>query len=59
MKLYAEFLSMRRRLRREVRLAMRTHGNVRAAAKSLGMPRSTFHDWLTGKAERRRSTEAA
>ncbi len=45
-KLYRQ---LRRRLKREVKRAYRKHGSVRVAAKSLGMPRMTFHDWLTGK----------
>ena len=51
-KLYIRFLLLRREIAREVRRAMRRHGNVRAAAAALGMPRSTFHDWLRGKVAR-------
>lgn len=46
MKLYPR---MQRALRLAVRHAYREHGTVRAAALALGMPRSTFHDVLTGK----------
>lgn len=51
MKLYRQILDVRRRLQREVKKAYRKHGNVRDAAKSLGMPRSTFHEWLIGKVQ--------
>lgn len=49
-----------RALRREVRAAWRRHGSVRAAAASIGMPRTTFHDLATDmgirmSARRRRS----
>lgn len=48
-KFYAQFVGLRRRLKREVNRAFKKHGNVRDAAKSLGMPKTTFHEWLTGK----------
>jgi DNA-binding IclR family transcriptional regulator len=44
---YAKFIRARRELARAVRRAYRLHGSVRAAAKALGMPRSTFHEYLT------------
>ncbi|HEY6037093.1 MAG TPA: hypothetical protein VIV58_22595 [Kofleriaceae bacterium] len=50
LKLYPK---MQLELARAVRRAYRELGSVRAAAKSLGMPRSTFHDLLTGKGGRR------
>ncbi len=31
-------------VRRVIASALRTHGTVRAAAKSLGVPTATFHD---------------
>lgn len=52
MKLYQHFLRLQRELAREVRRAYREHGSVRAAAKALGMPRATFHDYLTRGAPR-------
>lgn len=51
MKLYPRWIRMRRRILREARRAMKKHrGNVRDAAAELGMPKSTLHDWITGKA---------
>jgi len=44
-KIYIEFLRLRRELARAVRRAYRTHGSVREAARALGMPRSTFHEY--------------
>ena len=52
MKLYTRFRQFRRELARAVRRAYREHGSVRAAAKSLGMPRATFHEYLTRGAPR-------
>lgn len=37
---------------RAVRRAYRKHGAIRAAAAALGMPRSTFHEYLTRGAPR-------
>lgn len=34
----------RKELRAAIAKALREHGNVRDAAKALGMPRSTLHD---------------
>lgn len=47
MKLYQRVRLLQRELARAVRLAYRAHGSVRAGAVALGMPRSTFHDYLT------------
>ena len=46
MKLYQHIARLRRELTRAVRRAYRVHGNVRDAAKALGMPKSTFHEYL-------------
>lgn len=46
MTLYSRFLGLRRELARAVRAAYREHGSVRIAAEALGMPKSTFHDFL-------------
>lgn len=44
-----------RELRYAVLRAMRTHGNVRDAAAAVGLPRSTFHDYLQAARPRKRS----
>jgi transcriptional regulator of acetoin/glycerol metabolism len=50
MKIYQRWLHTRRRLLREAKRAIKKHrGNVRDAAAELGMPKSTLHDWLSGK----------
>lgn len=41
MKLYPK---LRRQLDRAIAVALRKHRNIRDAAESIGMPRSSFHD---------------
>lgn len=46
MKLYQHINRLRRELALAVRRAYKIHGNVRDGAKALGMPKSTFHQYL-------------
>ncbi len=50
---YRVLMKLRRHLGVDVRRAYKRYGSVRMAARVMGMPRSTFSDYLTGKAERR------
>jgi hypothetical protein len=41
----------------EARAAVEQHGSKRAAAKALGVPRSTFYHWLDPEPGRKRARE--